>query len=134
MKIHQLQSTVKNRNKKRLGRGYSSGRGKTSGRGAKGQKARTGYKIPLRFEGGQMPLIQRLPKKRGFKSRFKPIITVDAEKISEIYKTHEVVSPRSLAKKGIITNKNNLVKILNAKKLSEDLKIAGCLVSKVRTK
>lgn len=130
MKIHQLQSKARSKNKKRLGRGYSSGRGKTSGRGAKGQKARTGYKIPLRFEGGQMPLIQRLPKKRGFKPRSKAVVILDAEKISKIYKAGEIISPKSLAKKGIAIGKNYRVKILNTQKLAKDIKIKGCLTSR----
>ena len=54
---------------KRLGRGLSSGKGKTSGRGTKGQKSRSGYNIPRRFEGGQTPLVQRLPKMKGFKGK-----------------------------------------------------------------
>lgn len=56
------------RKAKRVGRGVGSGKGKTAGRGTKGQKSRSGYNIPLRFEGGQTPLVQRLPKKKGFKS------------------------------------------------------------------
>jgi large subunit ribosomal protein L15 len=57
------------KNRKRIGRGPGSGTGKTSGKGQKGQKARSGGNLPLAFEGGQMPLVQRLPK-RGFHNRF----------------------------------------------------------------
>src|SRR4030042_4826483 len=57
---------------RRVGRGSGSGRGTTSGRGTKGQKARTGGNIPARFEGGQMPLMQRIPKRRGFRRPKRP--------------------------------------------------------------
>ncbi len=68
MKIHELDLTKK-KNKTRVGRGISAGKGKTAGRGTKGQKARTGKKLRPGFEGGQNPLMQRIPKLRGFKSR-----------------------------------------------------------------
>lgn len=68
MKIHELDLTKK-KNKTRVGRGISAGKGKTAGRGTKGQKARTGKKLRPGFEGGQNPLMQRIPKLRGFKSK-----------------------------------------------------------------
>ena len=70
MKINELKSTlISNKSRKRVGRGSGSGLGKTSGRGVKGQKSRSGVSIKG-FEGGQMPLYRRLPK-RGFKNRFR---------------------------------------------------------------
>ena len=75
MKINQIKSTLtSNKSKKRLGRGAGSGLGKTSGRGVKGQKSRSGVAING-FEGGQMPLYRRLPK-RGFKNPFKTKVQV----------------------------------------------------------
>ena len=59
------------RNRKRLGRGFGSGRGRTAGKGTKGQKARSGYKVRAGFEGGQLSLVKRLPKKRGFTNIFR---------------------------------------------------------------
>ena len=59
----------KNKSRKRLGRGHGSGQGKTAGRGHKGQKSHNGYWAPVTFEGGQMPLVRRVPK-RGFHNRF----------------------------------------------------------------
>ena len=68
LELHTL--LLKNsKSKKRVGRGLASGKGKTCGRGTKGQKSRTGYKIPIGFEGGQTPLFKRLPKRKD-----KPII------------------------------------------------------------
>ena len=68
MKIHEL-DIEKKKSKTRSGRGISAGRGKTAGRGTKGQKSRTGKKLRAGFEGGQNPLMQRIPKLRGFKSK-----------------------------------------------------------------
>ena len=65
MKLHELKNNFSKDSGKRLGRGHGSGKGKTSGRGHKGQKSRTGFNIPKRFEGGQTSLIQKLPKARG---------------------------------------------------------------------
>lgn len=71
MKLHELYPFPEDcKNKKRLGRGSGSGTGKTSGKGHKGQKSRSGASIPAWFEGGQMPLMRRLPK-RGFKNPFR---------------------------------------------------------------
>lgn len=67
MNLNNLTKLTKNH--KRKGRGISAGQGKTAGRGTKGQKSRTGKKLRPGFEGGQLPLAQRLPKKRGFRSR-----------------------------------------------------------------
>jgi large subunit ribosomal protein L15 len=68
MDLSKLSKTA-GKSKKRVGRGISAGQGKTAGRGTKGQKSRTGKKLRPGFEGGQMPLAQRIPKKRGFTAR-----------------------------------------------------------------
>ncbi|MCF7794053.1 MAG: 50S ribosomal protein L15 [Candidatus Cloacimonetes bacterium] len=70
MELHNIERPNVKKNKKRLGKGHGSGTGKTAGRGHKGQKSRSGGSIPAWFEGGQMPLQRRLPK-RGFKNIFK---------------------------------------------------------------
>jgi large subunit ribosomal protein L15 len=99
-----------NKGSKRLGRGPGSGKGKTSGKGHKGQKARTGHHgIPAWFEGGQMPLQRRVPK-RGFKNPFRveyEVVNVgQLEKLTEAEITPEVLHANRLA------SKNKLVKIL----------------------
>jgi len=99
-----------NKGSKRLGRGPGSGKGKTSGKGHKGQKARTGHHgIPAWFEGGQMPLQRRVPK-RGFKNPFRveyEVVNVgQLEQLSEAEITPEVLHANRLA------GKNKLVKIL----------------------
>src|SRR5579872_6572011 len=70
MKYNDLEVT-KSRSAKRVGRGIAAGQGKTAGKGTKGQKARTGSSIPRVFEGGQLPLTQRLPKLRGFHNKWR---------------------------------------------------------------
>ena len=113
--------------KKRIGRGIGSGKGKTSGRGVKGQKSRSGVAIKS-FEGGQMPIQQRLPK-FGFTSRQKPYSTHiklrDIEKLAEDHITLEV-----LKKNKIISNKIKKVKIINGGELTKIVKIEGLSVSK----
>lgn len=98
------------RNRKRLGRGPGSGTGKTAGRGQKGQKARSGGQIHPRFEGGQMPLIRRIPK-RGFKSvnrREYQIVN-----LRELVKVEgDDVSPETLKEAGLIRSLKKPVKIL----------------------
>src|SRR3954451_22267338 len=86
--------------KKRLGRGPGSGLGKTSGRGEKGQKSRSGYSSKIGFEGGQMPLHRRLPK-RGFTNIFKKQwIEVSLGKIEENFKAGDEVTPQLLHERG----------------------------------
>lgn len=114
MEVHNLPKTV-TRSKKRLGQGHGSGRGKTSGRGTKGQKARG--KIKASFEGGQLPLIKRLPLKRG-KGRNKSLKTKQLAvnvKYLNVFAKDAVVNLASLIKAGI----------LEAKTLKERVKILG---------
>lgn len=88
----------------RVGRGISAGQGKTAGRGTKGQKSRTGYNLPRRFEGGQMPLIARLPKRRGFKPMFAKPTTVRIDAIVKKVKTIRL-NPKVLFEAGLINAK-----------------------------
>lgn len=116
-----------NRGRKRLGRGPGSGKGKTSGKGHKGQKARTGHHgIPAWFEGGQMPLQRRVPK-RGFTNPFRveyEIVNVSQlEALSESDITLEVLIGHRLAKK------NKLVKILGDGDLKRKLTVHAHKVS-----
>lgn len=100
-----------NHKKKRVGRGPGSGLGKTSGRGEKGQKSRAGYSRRVGFEGGQMPLIRRVPK-RGFTNIFrKEYATINVSRLEEL--AGEEFSPEMLVEKGIV------------KKLGAGLKILG---------
>jgi len=98
--------------KKRVGRGHGSGHGKTSCRGHKGQKARKSPDIAPWFEGGQTPIIRRLPK-RGFKNPFKiEYRVINIKDLVKKFKANEVVDPNSLKEKGLLKGKNKLVKLL----------------------
>jgi large subunit ribosomal protein L15 len=91
-----------NKAKKRVGRGPGSGHGKTSARGNKGQKSRSGYSSMRGFEGGQMPLHRRLPK-RGFTNIFKKEWNeVNLALIDKVFQNGDIVSPDSLVEKGLI--------------------------------
>lgn len=112
------------RNRKRIGRGIGSGYGRTSGRGHKGAKSRSGYKSKRGFEGGQMPLQMRLPK-RGFKSpnrvEYVGLNVGQVQQISEKYAVTEI-SVEKLRELGII-RKNDLVKVLGTGELTSALKV-----------
>jgi len=76
MQLHEITSEKTSKDRRRVGRGIGSGMGKTSGRGTKGQKARTGGSVPAHFEGGQTPIIRRLPKLKGFRRPNRPVTFV----------------------------------------------------------
>ncbi len=97
---------------KRVGRGDGSNRGTYSGRGCKGQKSRAGYKMRPGFEGGQLPLIKRLPRKRGFTNIFRTeYATVGVGALKAFAKGAEV-TPETMMAAGIIKSLKNPVKIL----------------------
>jgi len=105
----------------RRGRGHASGNGKTAGKGHKGQKARSGAPRPG-FEGGQMPLYRRLPK-RGFTNRnTKEIIAVNIS-VLEAFEANEVVDIAALQAKGIVSNPKDGVKILGNGELTKTLTV-----------
>jgi large subunit ribosomal protein L15 len=108
-KYHELSATA-NKGKKRVGRGIAAGGGKTAGRGTKGQKARTGKKIRATFMGGQGPLVQRIPKLRGFKSLRVPAQVVYADEL-----TGASQDSFSLYEAGLITTPYHAVKVIMGK-------------------
>ena len=131
----QLNSLVKNNKKKiRVGRGIGSGKGKTSSRGHKGQKSRSGVSVKS-FEGGQMPLYRRLPK-RGFKSLNKENVAVlNLSKIQNMIdkssnKIKDVLDLKTLKEKKLINKKFLKLKILGTGELKNKLEISAHFVSK----
>lgn len=126
--LNTLKSLVRRPNPKRLGRGDASGHGGTSTRGHKGQKSRSGGYHKTAFEGGQMPLARRLPK-RGFTNIFrKSVGIVNLEKLAELEKGTEVTL--DLAKeKGWVSNKADILKILGDGELKHSLTILAHKVS-----
>lgn len=123
MKLHELKNNHQKKSRKRLGRGISAGGGMTAGRGTKGQKSRSGYNIPRKFEGGQTPLIMRLHKMPGFTSHRVKASEISLDTISRNFKDGETVSMHTLEEKGII-KKGERVKILNSGKLTVKVKVA----------
>ena len=132
MKLNSLVKT--NYSKLRVGRGIGSGKGKTSGRGVKGQKSRSGVAIKS-FEGGQMPLYRRLPK-RGFKRIFKKNIAI--LNISDLtlflknndIKPQEEINMKNLCQKNLIRKKFDKLKILGKGDIKEKLNITTDFISK----
>ena len=124
MKLHELQSTQGSRfDHYRKGRGLGSGNGKTAGKGHKGQNARSGGGVRPGFEGGQLPLFRRLPK-RGFKNalfktRYAVINLSDLEKFDD----GAVVTPELLKEMGLIKKQLDGVKVLGNGKLTKKLTI-----------
>ncbi len=117
--LHPAKGSRKNR--KRVGRGPGSGMGKTSGRGSKGQKSISGYSSKRGFEGGQMPLHRRLPK-RGFTNIFKKEYSeVNLDRLEKI--TKKVVELKDLKEAGIIKKESERVKILGRGEISSSMTI-----------
>jgi len=109
--------------KKRLGRGRASGLGKTSGRGHKGQRSRAGSGVKPGFEGGQMPLQRRLPK-RGFTNIFRvENRSVNIGVIAGIFNAGDTIDPVALLEKGLIKGKKGPVKILGSGEITIPLTI-----------
>jgi large subunit ribosomal protein L15 len=99
--------------RKRVGRGNASGHGTYSGRGLKGQKARSGARLRAGFEGGQLPLIQRLSRKRGFTNIFRvDYAEVNLSSLASRFPAGSEVTPETLVRAGVIKNLKKLVKVL----------------------
>ena len=137
MELHNLKPAPgAKRARKRVGRGPGSGNGKTAGKGHKGQKSRSGYSRRYGFEGGQMPLVRRLPK-RGFTNIFRiEYEVVNLRELERVFADGETVSPAILAKRGLIRKDKSLIKILATGELTKMLvveahKFSGSARSKI---
>lgn len=110
MQLHTLKSRNPKPTSKRVGRGNGSGRGTTAGRGTKGQKARTGANsnIPRTFIGGSTPLVQRLPKLKGFKSSAVKPVSVSMRRLAAAFAEGEQVTLLALIEKGIVSPREAL--------------------------
>ena len=129
MKIHELSpvagSTFEG---KRKGRGHGSGNGKTGGRGHKGQKARSGGKVRAGFEGGQMPLVRRVPK-RGFNNIFaKPLTAVNVAQLN-CFEDGAVVDAAALVEAGVIANCPYGLKVLSNGNLTKKITVKAAAFS-----
>ena len=134
MKINELNSTLtSNKKRKRRGRGAGSGLGKTAGRGVKGQKSRSGVSING-FEGGQMPVYRRLPK-RGFKNIFqKKIQNINFNMIENLIKKHNFdpakITEADLFKKKMFSKSKGVLKLLNVGDIKDKINIEISYASK----
>jgi large subunit ribosomal protein L15 len=109
--------------KKRIGRGQGSGNGKTAGRGHKGAKSRSGFKFKRGFEGGQMPLHRRIPK-RGFHNPFRvEYAVVNLDVLAERFDAGTVVTPELLRERGLIHGERQPIKILARGDMSKNLTV-----------
>ena len=124
MKLHELEKNIgATHAKKRVGRGPGSGLGKTSGRGQKGQKARSGGSINPVFEGGQLPLFRRVPKRGFSNAKFKTRYAVINLKDLNGFEDGAVVTPALLKDAGIIKNQLDGIKVLGNGKLEKKITI-----------
>ncbi|MCJ7769804.1 MAG: 50S ribosomal protein L15 [Dehalococcoidales bacterium] len=113
MKQHEISPAAGSRkDRKRVGRGDGSGNGTYSGRGCKGQKSRSGYSIKPGFEGGQLPIIKRLPRKRGFTNLFRKEYSIVKLGALNIFEANSEVTPEALLDAGIVKSLKLPVKIL----------------------
>lgn len=127
MKLHELSPAKgSNKKRKRVGRGPGSGLGKTAGRGSKGQKSRSGYSRRLGFEGGQMPLIRRVPK-RGFTNIFRTSYSV--VNLSDLEGWEGEVTPETLLAAGLV-RRGMPVKVLGDGECSAALTVKAHKFSK----
>lgn len=124
MKLHELKPAIGAvKDVKRIGRGHGSGQGKTAGKGHKGQKARSGGSIRPGFEGGQMPLQRRMPK-RGFNNIFAAeFATVNVSELEKRFEDGAVVDAEALIASGVIKDAKDGVKILGNGELTKKLTV-----------
>ena len=109
--------------KKRVGRGHGSGTGTQAGRGHKGAKSRSGFKFKRGFEGGQMPLHRRIPK-RGFHNLFRTeYAVVNLDTLAERFDTGTVITPELLREQGLIRSKGKKIKVLARGDISKKLTV-----------
>ncbi len=127
MKFHELDATP-NKDRKRVGRGIAAGQGKTAGRGTKGQNARTGKKLRATFMGGQGSLVQRIPKKRGFKSLRVPAQVVYTDQLGAF--AGKTADNMTLAEAGLIATPYHTVKVIQRGELTDKVTLKVQAASK----
>ena len=126
MKQNELRPPAGAKHKRKLvGRGDGSGHGTYSGRGCKGQKARSGGGVRLGFEGGQLPLIQRLPRKRGFTNIFRTEYNIVNVGKLAIFPPRTEVTPEELLRAGLISIRDHPTKILGAGDIRHPLLVSA---------
>lgn len=124
MKLHELSPVPgSTKERKRIGRGPASGQGKTAGKGHKGQKARAGRGMRIGFEGGQMPLQRRIPK-RGFNNIFrKEFATVNIASLDKVFNDGDTVTIEALVNSGLVKKTLDGVKVLGNGEIAKKLTV-----------
>lgn len=132
MMIHEITSQVgRHKKRKRIGRGPGSGDGKTAGRGHNGARSRSGFSNRPGYEGGQMPLFMRVPK-RGFSNAAfrKQYAAINVKALDARFNDGDEVTPATLAQKGLIPNARTPVKVLGTGETSKKLRVVATAFSK----
>ena len=130
MKLHELKPAAGSKKApKRIGRGTGSGLGRNAGKGEKGQKARSGGGVRPGFEGGQLPLYRRLPK-RGFTNIFaKEIVSINVDRLN-VFENGTEVTPELLLERRVVSKVMDGIKILGNGTLEKSITLKGCKFSK----
>ncbi len=131
MILNDVHSNIqKNKSRKRIGRGVGSGSGKTSGRGHKGAGSRSGYSSQRVFEGGQMPLVRRIPK-RGFNNPYADIVAIiNVGDLDICYENGEEVTPASLKEKRLVKGRYDALKVLGDGEITKKITVSAHKFSK----
>ena len=131
MKLHELSPAAgSTREVKRIGRGHGSGNGKTAGKGHKGQKARSGGSIRPGFEGGQMPLQRRIPK-RGFNNIFaKQYVIVNVSDLEAKFEDGAVIDTEAIVKAGLVKKTLDGIKVLGSGEVTKNFTVKAAAFSK----
>jgi len=136
MQLHDLRPAEgSTKKRKRVGRGTGSGKGKTSTRGTKGQNSRTGGGVRPTFEGGQLPLVRRLPKLRGFNNRFKVHYEpVNLDALERLFETSTEITPEVLASVGLLSSAKRYVVVLGRGDIAKALRLKVHRISETARK
>ncbi len=131
MKLNELSpATGSKKSRRRVGRGEASGWGKTAGKGSNGQKSRSGSYIHVGFEGGQMPLIRRVPKRGFSNARFKKVYAiVNLATLERVFEDGATITPELLIEKKVIKKLNDGVKILGKGDLTKEFTVVAQKIS-----
>jgi large subunit ribosomal protein L15 len=126
MNISEINEGItKHKKRTRIGRGSGSGQGKTAGRGHNGHKSRSGYSRHPTFQGGDLPLVRRIPK-RGFNNKFAlTVVSVNLAQIAQVFGADDEINPTTLQERGVIKRRFDEIKVLGDGEVTQALKISA---------
>ena len=125
-----MRNAPRRKKSRRVGRGAGSGNGKTSGKGQKGQMSRSGYSAKPIFEGGQMPIARRVPKK-GFNNKWRvEYEVINLDRLEALFEDGAVVDPAAIQKAGLIKGRDVLIKVLGRGEIQKKLEVRAHKFSK----